>query len=73
MQPYQKVKCSLRSIVVNNFIGGISWGLGASIGLTFVLAIIAFVISKINTIPIVGNFVVEVTQFVLQNNPHLFK
>lgn len=66
-QPYQRVTQNLKDIILNNFIGGIAWGLGATIGLAIVLGILGLILGKLNTIPVVGNFVVEIVKFVEEN------
>lgn len=63
----------LKKIFLNNFLGGIAWGLGATVGLAVVLAVLTFILGKINLVPIVGTFVADVIKFVLQNNPQLIK
>lgn len=73
MQPHERIHGKIKQIVVNNFVGGISWGLGATVGVSIVLAVFGLILSKINLIPFIGDFVSQVTSFVLQNNPHLLK
>lgn len=73
MQPHEGIYRSKKQIILNNFIGGISWGLGATIGLSLVLTILGIILSKVNLIPIVGDFASQITTFVLQNNPNLIK
>ena len=72
-EPYEKVTMRKRHIIINNFLGGISWGLGATIGLGIVLTILGIILSKINLVPIVGNFISAVLESALKNNPHLLK
>lgn len=69
MEHYEKVLMSRKQIIVNNFLGGISWGLGATVGLSIVLAILGFLFSHINLVPIVGDFVSEVTLEVTKKVP----
>lgn len=57
MEPFEKVERSKKQIIINNFLGGIAWGLGATIGLTALLAIIGFLVSKIDWMPIIGNVI----------------
>lgn len=71
MQNYEKITMSKRQIIVNNFLGGIAWGLGATIGLAILLTIIGFAISKIDWIPIVGNTIYNGFNQALKNNPGL--
>lgn len=74
MQNYDKVNESLKDIIIRNFMGGIAWGLGATIGLAIVLAILGFILKQVNFVPIVGNFVTQVSHYVYQQNtPRFFK
>ena len=61
-----------KHIFINNFLGGIAWGLGATIGLTVVLAVFGFILGKIDFIPFVGDFVSSVIEYT-QKNPRLIK
>lgn len=69
MQPFEKVEMSRKQIIINNFLGGIAWGLGATIGLGILLAILGFVISKVDLVPIIGNAVSQGFEQALKNNP----
>lgn len=71
MERYEQVKNSRKNIVLNNFIGGLAWAVGATIGLAFIITILGLVLKNINLIPFVGNFVGDVINFVLQKNPNL--
>ena len=71
MERHEQIHKTRAQIFFNNFLGGIAWGLGATVGVSIFFAILAFLISKIDLIPIVGNFVSGVASYVLQNNPHL--
>lgn len=73
MQPHERVHGKIKQIVVNNFIGGISWGLGATVGASIILALFGIILSKVNLIPIIGDFVLQITNFVNQNNPNLIR
>lgn len=65
---YLNAQNSLKRILLNNFLGGIAWALGISIGASLVLAIIGFIFGKINLIPMVGNFIIEVNKFIQENS-----
>lgn len=69
MEPHEKVYKTRKRIFIDNFIGGIAWALGATVG----IAIIGFLISKIDLVPLVGNFVADVNEYILQNNPRMLK
>lgn len=73
MEKYEKVKRPLKDIIFNNFVGGIAWGLGATVGVSIVIAILSLISKNINLVPFIGNFVSQITNYVLQNNPQLIK
>lgn len=70
-QKYEQIYNKRSTIFVNNFIGGIAWGLGATFGVSILIAILGFVASQANLVPIVGSFVSDIINFVLQDNPNL--
>ena len=61
----------LRTILWHNFLAGVAWGLGITVGATIFLAIGGFLLSKINLIPIIGTFVVQIVEFVQYNSGNL--
>lgn len=71
MEKQEQIHKSKRQIFFNNFLGGVAWGLGATVGVSIFFAIFAFVLNKINLIPIVGNFITGILKYILQNNPNL--
>lgn len=71
MDKHDNVTKSRETIFVNNFIGGIAWGLGATVGLAVLLIALGVIMSKVNLVPYVGNFVSDVSKEVLQKNPQL--
>lgn len=73
MEKYERVKRSFKDIIFNNFVGGIAWGLGATVGVSIIIAILSLILKNINLVPFIGNFVAQVTNYVLQNNPQLIK
>lgn len=60
---YDHVKESKKEIFFNNLIGGVAWGLGATVGAAIILALAGVILSKINTIPVVGEYVEHVLQY----------
>ena len=63
----------MKKIILNNFIGGIAWAIGATVGLAIFFAIISIVAKNINFVPIVGSFISDVLNFILATNPNLQK
>ena len=57
---YTNVHLSLGKILFNNFLGGLAWGFGTVLGATIVVALVLFLISKLNTIPLIGDFISRV-------------
>lgn len=68
-QKYNHVHNSKKQILFNNFLGGIAWGIGATIGLSIVLALLSSLGNVIGVVPIVGDFVSQVITYIQQNNP----
>ena len=64
MQKYEQVTMSRKDIIINNFLGGISWGLGATIGLAIVLALLGYIFSKFDTVPVVGEYVKAINMYI---------
>jgi hypothetical protein len=64
---YDHVKESKKEIFFNNVIGGIAWGIGATVGAALILAIAGIILSKVNTIPIVGNYVENILLYISEN------
>lgn len=53
-----------RDIMAANFLGGLAWGLGSVIGATVVVALLIWILSIVNFIPIIGNFTAEIVNIV---------
>lgn len=73
MEPYKNVERSKKQIIINNFIGGVSWGLGVTLGLGILLAIFGFILSKVNLVPFIGQSISTGIEGALKNNPQFFK
>lgn len=57
-----------RKVLMNNFIGGIAWGMGATVGVSIVLALFAAVANFLDPVPVVGDFISNVYDYVIENN-----
>lgn len=64
MQPHERVSHSVskKRMIVNNFIGGLFWGLGTAFGAILFIAILGFIVSKSDFIPFIGNFIADIAQ-----------
>jgi hypothetical protein len=71
MEKYEQIKESRKRIFVNNFIGGIAWALGATIGLALIVGILTLILKNVNVIPVIGNFIGNIIQFIIIKNPNL--
>jgi len=68
MESKDKVYRSRKKIIFDNFLGGIAWSVGAWIGTTIILALLAYILSRINLIPIIGDFVSQISKYVVTTN-----
>ncbi|OGH17059.1 MAG: hypothetical protein A3C30_02290 [Candidatus Levybacteria bacterium RIFCSPHIGHO2_02_FULL_40_18] len=64
----KKNRINIKNIFATNFLGGIAWGLGATVGLAVVLTLLGLFINKLNLVPIVGSFIADLLKPGLQNN-----
>ncbi len=71
MEKYEQVKEGRVQIFINNFVGGIAWALGATFGLGLIIALLTVLLRNISLVPIVGNFVESVIEFIIVKNPNL--
>lgn len=60
-----------KQIFTNNFIGGLAWGIGVTVGLSIFVAVLAFIASNIDFVPVVGDFTAQVINYVISNSPTL--
>ena len=68
MEQHEKIHKSVKQIFFNNMLGGVAWGIGATLGASLLLSILGIFLSRLDFIPIVGDFVLKVSQFVQQNS-----
>lgn len=67
MEKYENGRMGKLEIFFNNFLGGIAWGLGATVGAAIVLALAGVLLTKVNTVPVIGNYVQHVMQYISEN------
>ena len=73
MESHEKVYRSKKSIIINNFLGGLSWAVGATVGLAIIAAILTYILKNVNLVPIVGNFIAAVIKEIIASNPQWAK
>lgn len=49
--------------MLDNFLGGIAWGLGTVVGISLIAVTVGFLISKIDLIPIIGDWLANVLRY----------
>ena len=64
---YIEVNSSSKQKFLQGVLGGLGWGIGITLGTTVILAILGFVVSKIDFIPILGQFSANVIKAAQQN------
>ena len=53
---------SRKKMLLDNCIGGIAWGFGTVIGGTLVILLIGYILSKVELIPIIGDWIRAITE-----------
>jgi hypothetical protein len=63
---HTRVQVSIGKMLVNNFLGGLAWGFGTVLGATVVVALVLFILSKLDTIPLIGDFINNILEEIQQ-------
>lgn len=63
---YMRVYISTAKVLLNNFLGGLAWGFGTVLGATVVVALVLFMLSKLDTVPIIGDFINNILEEIQQ-------
>jgi hypothetical protein len=71
MENYERAKGSKLQIFINNFLGGIAWALGATVGLALIVGLLTLILKNVNVIPFVGSFIADTIKFIITKNPNL--
>jgi hypothetical protein len=71
MERFEQVKCSKKQIFINNFLGGLSWALGVTVGLAVIISVLGLILRHVNLIPFFGNFIGGIIEFIITKNPNL--
>jgi hypothetical protein len=57
---HTRVHLPTGKVILNNFLGGLAWGVGTVLGATVIIALIILLLSKLSAIPVVGNFFISI-------------
>jgi hypothetical protein len=63
-----ELKVSTSKLILNGFLSGLAWGFGSVIGASLVVALILFLLSQLDTAPIIGKFIKSIIDSI--NNTH---
>ena len=66
---YIEVNASGKHKFLMGLLGGLGWGIGITLGTSLFLLLIGFLISKIDFIPIIGQFLANVMQSAQSHYP----
>lgn len=72
MERHEQTYGTRKQIFANNFLGGMAWALGATVGLALIAILLTLILKNVSLIPVIGNFIADVIKFVVQKNPNLF-
>ena len=64
---YTAVTMSRKAIFINNLIGGIAWAMGATIGAAVIVTMAGIILSKFDTVPLVGNYVKAINSYISEH------
>ncbi len=70
---YNNIYRSKKEMMFNNFLGGITWALGATLGLSIIIFLVGFLAKNVNVVPFIGEFISNILSYVLQHNPQVGK
>lgn len=71
-QPYENAsRLPFKEIIFNNFVGGMFWALGATIGLSIIFTALTLIAKHVNLVPVVGSFVSDIINFIFAHNPNV--
>ena len=66
-QKYEQVYRSRKKMMLDNFLGGISWSVGTFVGFALLAVLAGFIISRINLVPIIGGWLSDIVNNAAQD------
>lgn len=70
---YENVTRSRKEIIINNFLGGISWAVGTIIGAGIVVGGIGLIVTKLENVDLIGPFIETILQKIEEGQDKLGK
>lgn len=67
MEPKDKVHRPRKKMLIDNFLGGIAWSFGVTIGGAVIIALVAFILANVDYVPVVGDFVLSIADYISNN------
>jgi len=64
---YIEIMNNPKKLIFYNFIGGLARGLGTAIGLTFLVALLVFMLRKIVDLPLIGEYIADLLDIIERN------
>ena len=61
-----EVKKSIKQVLIHNFVAGMAWGVGTTIGVGAILTLSVFLVSKVNFVPIFGSYLAQILEFAIK-------
>lgn len=72
MEPVKEVYRPLGKMFLDNFLGGIAWGLGVTVGFGILVAVLSLVLSRIDFVPIIGQLLKDLVPYLQPpGNPYV--
>jgi hypothetical protein len=59
---HTRIHISTWKMLLNNFLGGLSWGFGTVLGATVVVGLVVIILTKLDSLPLVGDFFRDILQ-----------
>lgn len=67
-EKHEGIYKSRKQIFFNNIIGGFGWAIGVTFGISLLIALLGFLASRVDLVPVIGGFVSDVIKFIISKN-----
>lgn len=71
LEKHEHIHKGKKEIFINNLIGGIGWSFGAILGTALLLGLLTVVARNVNLVPIIGEFISNVIDYILTTNRNI--